>query len=994
VSTEPAAASELAPDAGGNAAVNDAARDPRRPHGRLFRKYVVLIVGLVGGALLVSGGLEAYFSYRENQVALARIQREKALSAAARIAQFVDEIDRQIRSTARSQWSPELIEQRRIDYLHLLRQAPAITEVGHLDAAGREQLRVSRLAMDVASSGVDFSRDPKFVEARANRSWASPVYFRQESEPYMTIAIAGSGRDKGVTVAEVNLKFIWDVITRIKVGQAGHAYVVDSKGFLIAHPDIGLVLRKTDLSALPQVRASRAATSAAADDGGEALIGADPEGRAVLTAHAVNAPFGWTVFVDLPLQEALAPIYSSLWRTVAVLALGLVLAAAAAMLLARRMVGPIRALQAGAARIGSGDLGHRISVESGDELEQLADQFNRMAGRLQESYAGLERKVEERTKELSETLRQQTATADVLKVISRSTFDLQTVLDTLAETAARLCRADRVHILRLVNGRFEFAAQFGYTPEFEEFLRTHPIRNDRGSAAGRAILEGQPVQVEDVLADPEYAMQEYVRIGSYRSILNVPLLREGRPIGVIGMTRREVGRFTGKQTELVATFADQAVIAIENARLVRELRERSAELARSVEELQALGEIGQTVSATLDLKTVLEAIVANAVELSGTDAGAIYDYDAADDEFRLQATLNMSTELIAAITAAHIGMGETVLGQAGARREPVQVADIAAESDLPLAQMMAEAGFRAILVVPLVREERVLGALVVRRRTPGQFADAIVRRLETFAAQSALAVQNALLFREIEEKGRQLAAASRHKSEFLANMSHELRTPLNAVLGYAELIADGVYGELPEKAVGVLNRIQSNGRHLLGLINDVLDLSKIEAGQLKLALGEYAMTDVVHSAVGATESLANEKRLSLRAEVPPDLPAGRGDERRLVQVVLNLVGNAIKFTEAGGVTVRARADNGIFTVTVTDTGPGIAPADRKRIFEEFQQADSSSTKEKGGTGLGLSIAKRIVEMHGGRIWVESEVGKGSTFGVSVPVRVEKQMVAG
>jgi signal transduction histidine kinase len=236
--------------------------------------------------------------------------------------------------------------------------------------------------------------------------------------------------------------------------------------------------------------------------------------------------------------------------------------------------------------------------------------------------------------------------------------------------------------------------------------------------------------------------------------------------------------------------------------------------------------------------------------------------------------------------------------------------------------------------------------------------------------------------------------ANRTKSTFLANMSHELRTPLNAIIGYSEMLEEeaeerGIFDLAPD-----LGRIRAAGRHLLTLINDVLDLSKIEAGQLKLALGEYAMTDVVHSAVGATESLANEKRLSLRAEVPPDLPAGRGDERRLVQVVLNLVGNAIKFTEAGGVTVRARADNGIFTVTVTDTGPGIAPADRKRIFEEFQQADSSSTKEKGGTGLGLSIAKRIVEMHGGRIWVESEVGKGSTFGVSVPVRVEKQMVAG
>ncbi len=254
-----------------------------------------------------------------------------------------------------------------------------------------------------------------------------------------------------------------------------------------------------------------------------------------------------------------------------------------------------------------------------------------------------------------------------------------------------------------------------------------------------------------------------------------------------------------------------------------------------------------------------------------------------------------------------------------------------------------------------------------------------------------LAIQNARLFGEIGEKSRQLEVASQHKSQFLANMSHELRTPLNAILGYTELILDGIYGEMPDKVRGVLDRVQSNGKHLLGLINDVLDLSKIEAGQLTLSLTDYSIKDVVHSVFSVVESLATAKQLALKIEVPPNLPAARGDERRLAQVLLNLVGNAIKFTDSGEVAIKASASNGSYTLSVHDTGPGISESDRGKIFEEFQQADSSATKKKGGTGLGLSISKRIVEMHGGRIWVDSNIGEGSTFSFTVPVTVDQQV---
>ena len=424
--------------------------------------------------------------------------------------------------------------------------------------------------------------------------------------------------------------------------------------------------------------------------------------------------------------------------------------------------------------------------------------------------------------------------------------------------------------------------------------------------------------------------------------------------------------------------------------LEQKVEVRTQELARSVEELQALGEVSQAVSSTLDLQKVLATIVAHAAELSGTESGAIYEFDEASEEFQLRATHRMSEELIQAIQEAGVKLGETALGRAGVNREAVQISDILEEPTYPTSETMQQEGFRALLAVPLLREDRLIGGLVVRRRAPGQFQKETVDLLQTFATQSALAIQNARLFREIEAKGRELEIASKHKSDFLANMSHELRTPLNAILGYTELILDKIYGEVPENIQEVLERVEKNGRHLLGLINDVLDLSKIEAGQLVLSLEDYSMKEVVHTVFTSVESLAAEKNLELKVSVSPEVAQGKGDQQRISQVFLNLVGNAIKFTEAGEVRIEATASNDNFVVSVSDTGPGLSEADQQMIFEEFHQVDGSSTRKKGGTGLGLSIAKRIVEMHGGRIWVESTEGQGSTFWFTLPVRVERQ----
>ncbi len=604
--------------------------------------------------------------------------------------------------------------------------------------------------------------------------------------------------------------------------------------------------------------------------------------------------------------------------------------------------------------------------------------------------------LEARNREVTEALEQQTATSEILRVISSSPTDVQPVFDTIVRNAARLCEASHSNLFRFEGELLAHAASFGFTPSEVEGVRTaFPRRPGREFAVGRAVLEGRVIHIPDVTQDPEYDMPPQ-SILNQRTVLAVPMLREGIPIGAVTIWRPAARPFSEAQIKLVTTFAAQAVIAIENVRLFKELEARTAQLTRSVDELRALGEVGQAVTSTLDLETVLNTIVSRAAQLAGADGATIHEYDEATREFRIRATTHdYDPELVESFRAMPLKIGEGLIGRAAERREPMQVLDAVQEGAYQSHRrdILLRKGYRALLAVPLIREDQVIGALAMIRRAPGEFPPEIVELLKTFATQSALAIQNARLFREVEEKGRQLAVASQHKSQFLANMSHELRTPLNAVLGYTELILDETFGDVPEPIRDSLERARNSGQHLLGLINDVLDLSKIEAGQLTLSLADYAMEEVTQAVATGVESLAAEKKLALRVSVPPDLPPGRGDSRRIAQVLLNLVGNALKFTEAGEVRVAVTVSDGAFVVSVADTGPGISEADQVKIFEEFQQADSSTTRKKGGTGLGLAIAKRIVELHGGRIWVESTLGRGSTFRFALPVRVERQVAA-
>ena len=606
---------------------------------RLFRKYVVIVVGLVTGAVVSSGAIEAYFAFRDNEASLVQIQREKASAAAAAIEQFIGELERDVGTARHPVEVP--IHRRYADFLRVLDQVPSLTELVYIDPTGSERIRHSVDAPDFFEGrGEDRSGDPVFLKPKVDQPYFSPVFFVNESEPHMRMALrAGSG---GVVVADITLKLIRDVVSGIKVGKAGLAYAVDSEGNLIIHPDPTLLLNRTNLVRLPQVKAALGAAGGGKSE--EITVGRDPSGGKVLTATQSIPSLGWHVFVEQPLGEAFAPLYSSIFRTIILLIVGLALAFLVSLVLARRMVTPIHTLQAGAARIGGGDLDHIIQVRTGDELQALAEEFNRMTAELRESYAGLEKKVEERTRDLNVALAQ------------------------------------------------------------------------------------------------------------------------------------------------------------------------------------------------------------------------------------------------------------------------------------------------------------------------------------------------------LEEKGRELETVSRHKSEFLANMSHELRTPLNAIIGFSEVLREQMFGELNEAQVGYVGDVLEAGQHLLSLINDILDLSKIEAGQMELDLGDVSVPQALNSGLTMHGERADRNGITLTHTVGPEVGVIRADERKVRQVIFNLLSNAVKFTPPGGhVDVSAFVADGMVEVAVTDTGLGIVREDQERIFEEFQQARDSSHGSREGTGLGLTLSRQFIELHGGRLWVESEQGAGSTFRFTLPL---------
>ena len=952
-------------------------RAPHHSHrGRLFRKYLLLIMTLVGLALLASGAISLVFSYRQTTAALASLQQEKAVGAAARIEQYLRQVTQQLQYAALPQMGAGDLELRRIEFLKLIRQAPEVTDIALIDAAGRELIAESRLGMSLMGSGKDRSGEAAFQQAKRGEPWFGPVYFRKETEPYMTVAIRSGGDKPLLTVAELNLKFIWDVVSRIKIGDKGKAYVVDRDGYLVADPDIGLVLRKTQMGALEHVQDM----SAAADSDVPAMQSHDLAGTRVLASLAPIESLGWRVFVEQPVSEVYARLNASILLTAGLLLTGLLVSALAAGALARSMVRPIRTLDEGARRIGAGDLEQRIEIKTGDELEGLADQFNRMSAQLRESYAGLERKVAERTAELSEALEQQTATGEILRVISGSITDTQPVFEAIVRSCQRLLGGKAV-ALTLPRGTMLESVAFASDDQAHReggFLQPWPL--DAASGAGACILQSAVIAVSDTTEGAKRfaRMRDLALALGYRSALFVPLLREGKAPGCLGILRATTGEFDAKEVSLAQTFADQAVIAIENVRLFNETKEALAQQTATADVLKAISR------ATFELDPVLDALIENATRLCKSERGFVFIREG--DEYQPAASFGATPEQLEFMRSRHLSSASgTLVGRAASTRQVVQIEDARNDPAYPWDSSLAQLGFRTMLGVPMLREGEPIGVLAIWRDEVRPFSERDAQLVTSFADQAVIAIENVRLFREIQDKSRQLEIANQHKSEFLANMSHELRTPLNAIIGFSDVLLERMFGELNEKQDDYLKDIHSSGKHLLSLINDILDLSKIEAGRMELDVETFDVPAALDNALTVVRERAQRHGIALSLQVEPEVGTARADERKFKQILLNLLTNAVKFTPDGGkVDVHVELVDGVLQVAVADSGIGIAPEDQAAVFEEFKQVGRHYTNKQEGTGLGLTLTKRFVELHGGSLTLQSQPGKGSTFTFTLP----------
>jgi signal transduction histidine kinase len=783
--------------------------------GGIVRRYFLIFATLVGGSLIVSVLLDLGYRLVETRQELAAAHQQMAELAAVRIENYVGDIAQALRAAA----TPRQLDNGRLtqDYafnLHnLIKNEPSIRDVFAVGLDGREQLRASRIAPSVPNARADHSADPFFTIARSDKTYFGPVNFPSDSlEPRILISVPiepYAGNISGVLAAEVNVRYVWDVVQRIHIGNSGYAYVVSGAGILVAHPDLQLVLQHKDLSKLPQVAALREPSSGNTGTG----VYSNLSGQLVLVSYQRIPSIGWTVLVERPLLEAYTPALISLGRTSGIMLIACLLAVGAAVRLGRRVVKPIEVLRQGAGRLETGDLNARLHLDTGDEFQELAEDFNRMAARLQEAYTGLEDKVAERTKALQQSL----------------------------------------------------------------------------------------------------------------------------------------------------------------------------------SEVRALGETIQTVSASLDIQKVLQSIVIRATELSGSDGGLVYGLDESAQAFRFRAGHLLRSEFISALEATPPSLRNGIIGRAGVTGDPQNVADMSAAgpiASLPFNALLLAEGYRSVLAVPIIQGEKLIGGIVLGRRVDGGYSDREIDLLRTFANGCSIAIEHARLFLEVGQKNTALELASQHKSQFLANMSHELRTPLNAIIGLTELLCDNAARFGTEKALEPLRRVLRAGRHLLNLINDILDLSKIEAGKMDLILESVAIGPVVEEVLGTARPLAEQNNNALELDCPDGIGSVHVDNMRLRQILLNLLSNACKFTKGGVVRLRiARAEgSGQHWVdfAVSDTGIGMTGEQLGRLFQEFSQADASTTRQFGGSGLGLVISRRLCRLMGGDITAISAPGKGSTFTVRLP----------
>ena len=975
-----------------------------RRRGKLIRNYFLIFVALIGGGMTLSGLTEIYFRSYETREQIGMFQGEIANAALAKIAQYILTIEGQMRSTSLSE---EIAEQgftpaNKFELLKLLYVAPAISEAVALDRNGGSRLHVSRFRAILPSEEPEYLKSAAFLQARQGATFFGPVYFVRGSEPYMTMAVPIEefpGSVIGVLQAEVNLSYIWEVVRDIQVGKAGYAYIVARSGDIIAHPNISKVLQRQKADHLEQVKS--ALRPAPGMQKPESIVTRGLNGDEVLSSYAYLPSLDWAVIVERPLAEAYEPLYASLLRTYTLLTIGLGIALLATVYVARRVLRPLEALRWGVEKIGEGDLDYHLDIKTGDEIEILAEQFNKMVGEIKNSYQSLEDKVQQRTMELA-------ALFDVAATATQS-LDLDPILQEVAGKITDIFGLDatRIYLLDHQGEELRVRAAVGYNPE--EFIQRVFVRGQ--GIVGKVAEGGEPLIFQDLQNDPRYAELSHSSSAKgigYRFFAAVPIKLKGKSLGVIACNGRLARRLSEEEIRLMSSMADQIGPAIDNINLFEELREKTValettnhELVEALEQQTEIAKVLQVMaSSPTEARSVLATIHYNALRLCEADSGATFTFDG--EQFLLSVpTDNLSPEALAYLRDLPIRPGpETPLRRVGLESRSVYTADIFADPRFSPPEIYRREGICAVVAAPMLKENKLLGAIVLTRREARPFTDGQINLLTTFANQAAIALDNVHLFQELRDRTQELARYNeeikmaneklkeldRLKSSFVSNVSHELRTPLTAIESLADNLLDGVTGPLTTKQSAYMIGIKESTERLERLINDLLDLSVIEAGKAALKPTSFSLVQLLREVTDTLKPMAEEKQITVEIGSTNGHSVAWADRDKVTQVLTNLIGNAVKFTPTlGKVSMEVSSTKDAWLqVSITDTGPGIPPEEATKIFDEFYQMNQPGRDKSKGVGLGLAISKKLVEMHGGKIRVDSVFGNGSSFSFTLP----------
>ena len=939
-------------------------------------------LALLGAALILNTVAGSIYTRRQIQEAAAELQSEVATRSARHIHSLITRKLERLQDTGVAMTLYRLGgEEQRLLALLLLKNDPAFSGLAVLNDQGMELLKFSERRVYLPADLQNQDGSVSFRKAIRGSPYIGPVGTSDRAEPFMTLATPLRMTPQkiiGVLVAQVNLKFLWEAIGETKFGDAGYAYLINEAGTVIAHKDPSLVLKGLTLRNLPKVLRflrSRSADSAPAEEGPGIT------GKPVLSSYAPVPDVGWAVVVEEPLDVALSHLVELQRYAFLLVGIGLLMGATIIFWVSRRITEPIQELREGVESIRHGNLDHRASIKTGDEIEELAEEFNKMTEALQNSYATLEQKVEQRTKERS-------ALYEVATAVNQS-LELQTILQAVIKKSTELFRfeATRIFLFNVEMDQLELRASFEVNPEHWTGVR----RFKRGqSVIGRVAESGEPMIFEDIQTDPRYlalSASKAAYSAGLRFFAVFPIKTQSRIFGTLLFNGSAARKLTDDEVTLLTSMAEHLGVAVEKASLFEQAQTRSRHLS-------ALNTIGEAVSQSLDLEVVLRQATEKITETLGFDASWIYLVAPSGEELHLKAYKGLSEE--AASSMAKRSSTTGISGAVVTKGQRLVFEDLRNNEQyraLSSNSLANSLGFTASAGFPIKAKDKILGALQVVSFAARHFPAEELQLLESVAQEIGVAAENARLFTTVHEKTAELAKmnqelqeATRAKSEFIAAMSHELRTPLNVIIGSAELFEDGLFGDLSPEQKTYVRKISRNARVLLKMINDVLALSRMEAKKMSLDVETVAVEEIIEHARTHVDQMNRDNRLEVRWAVDRDVPSLVTDPLKLEEILQNLIGNAFKFTPRGLVEVRVRnlGDQDRIEFSVADTGIGIEADNLGKIFNEFEQIKEAHTGDYNGVGLGLSIVKKYLELMQGDIQVVSTPGQGSTFIFSIP----------